>query len=76
MRYNGGRSLLAPFTLFSRRGERYLRAITLARDGRQASRLKLGTFKLSGLSEVEATDVDFSPGRLFRATAPAGEERR
>ena len=66
VRYNRGRSLLAPYTIFSRHGERYLRAVTVARDGNEPSRLKLGTFKLCGLSEMQVVPVPFSPTELYR----------
>jgi hypothetical protein len=65
-RYNGGSSILAPYTVFSRRGELYLRAVTVARDGREPGRLKLGTFKLAGLSRLHVTDMPFSKPGLFR----------
>lgn len=64
--YNKGRSLLAPHSVVTIRDEPYLRAVTVARDGRAPRQPKLGTFKLSGLSEVEVTRRLFSTA-LFAA---------
>jgi hypothetical protein len=66
VRYNQGISILAPYATFLRHGDPYLRAVTVARDGREPSRLKLGTFKLSGLSDLHVTPVPFSPSALYR----------
>jgi hypothetical protein len=63
--YNKGRSTLAPHSLFERHGELYLRAVTVERDGRAPREPKLGTFKLSGLSDVERTRRLFSKTALF-----------
>lgn len=65
VRYNRGASTLAPYGTFMKHGEPYLSAVTIARDGAQPSRLKLGTFKLAGLSALEATPVSFSAPRLY-----------
>ena len=64
--YNLGQSLLAPYATYSSRGERFLRAITVARDGKEPRSAKLGTFKISGLSDLVLTPVPFSPAELFR----------
>lgn len=58
--FNKGRSLLAPHSIFTRHDEFYLRAQTVERDGRKPSAPKLGTFKLSGLSNVALTRKLFS----------------
>ena len=78
VRYNLGQSILAPYATYTSRGERYLRAITLARDGRELKALKLGTFKLSGLSNLMLTEAKFSAGGLFRQAqaAEAGGKSR
>jgi hypothetical protein len=64
--YNKGRSLLAPHSVVTIREEPYLRAVTVARDGRTPRQPKLGTFKLSGLSDVAVTRRLFSTA-LFAA---------
>ena len=68
--YNRGAVTLAPHSLFERHGELYLRAVRLEFDGRKPREPKLGTFKLSGLSEVAPTRRLFSRS-LFGAFDPA-----
>lgn len=65
VRYNRGVSTLAPYATLSRREELYLQAVTVARDGTQPGRLKLGTFKVAGLSDLRPTPVPFSPAQLY-----------
>lgn len=65
-RYNVGVSILAPYATFVKHGEAYLRAVTVARDGVEPAQLKLGTFKLSGLGNVQVTSVPFDPTELYR----------
>ncbi|MBV9930083.1 MAG: WYL domain-containing protein [Alphaproteobacteria bacterium] len=65
VRYNRGVSTLAPYGTLTRRDELYLTAVTIARDGVQPARLKLGTFKAAGLSDLQATPVPFSPAALY-----------
>lgn len=69
--YNRGRSLLAPHSLFRRHGDLHLRAVTVERDGRPPANRKLGTFKLSGLSDATLSRRLFSPAAVF---APLGSE--
>jgi hypothetical protein len=71
--YNKGRSMLAPHSLFARHDELYLRAVTVERDGRQPREPKLGTFKLSGLSDLQLTRRLFSAAATFRALEPPAE---
>ena len=71
--YNKGRSTLAPHSIFTRHDELYLRAVTVERDGRAPREPKLGTFKLSGLSEVELTRRLFSAAATFKALEPPAE---
>ena len=66
VRYNQGISIIAPYATFLKHGETYLRGVTVARDGREPSRLKLGVFKLSGLSDLHVLPVPFSPSGLYR----------
>ena len=65
VRYNRGISTLAPYGTLTKRGELYLSAVTIARDGAQPGRLRLGSFKVAGLSGLEATPVPFSPRGLY-----------
>jgi hypothetical protein len=65
VRYNRGVSTLAPYGTLARRDALYLKAVTVARDGAQPGRLKLGTFKVAGLSDLQPTPVSFSPSGLY-----------
>ncbi|HEX8667932.1 MAG TPA: hypothetical protein VF727_06125 [Allosphingosinicella sp.] len=68
--YNRGQSVLAPHSLFTRHGELYLRAVTVERDGRRPKELKLGTFKLAGLSDLQRTRRLFSRPAVFAGLEP------
>ena len=59
--YNGGRATLAPDSLAERHGELYLKAVTVSFDGRRPRHPKIGTFKLSGLTELRITSVECLP---------------
>jgi hypothetical protein len=74
--YNRGVSTLAPYGTFTRRDELYLTAVTIARDGAQPGRLKLGTFKVAGLSELQATPVPFSATGLFTQVERQAQRHR
>jgi hypothetical protein len=69
--YNRNSTRLAPHSLFERHGDHFLRAVTVEVEGRTPKELKLGTFKLAGLSSVRLEGRDFSPDRLFAGLEPA-----
>ncbi len=71
--YNKGRSVLAPHSIVEKHDELYLRAVTVERDGRKPTQLKLGTFKLSGLTEVSLTRDMFSDREIFGAAEAAAK---
>ena len=73
--YNRGEVTLAPHILYTRHGELYLDALTIERDGAPPKEVKLGTFKLAGLSPLRLTARRFTPSELFRPGEPryAGE---
>lgn len=50
---------LAPHILYTRHEEMFIDAVTIERDGRPPRELKLGTFKLAGLSDVAVIDETF-----------------
>ncbi len=70
--YNRGKVRLAPDSLVDRHGELYLRAVRLEFDGRPARLLKLGLFKLSGLTDMELSSTPCSARELIEATTEAG----
>lgn len=75
VRYNRGVSTLAPFGTQERKGDLYLTAVTIARDGAQPGRLKMGTFKVAGLSELQATPVPFVPTALYAQVERQAQRR-
>jgi hypothetical protein len=75
VRYNRGLSTLAPYGTFTRHDELYLSAVTIARDGAQPGRLKLGTFKVAGLSALQTTPVPFSAPKLYAQVERQGQRQ-
>jgi hypothetical protein len=50
--YNRAPVTLAPHILYTRHNEPHVDAVTVDRGGQQPREIKLGTFKLSGLSDA------------------------
>lgn len=71
--YNRGEVMLAPHIVYTRHGEMYVDALTLARDGKPPREPKLGTFKLDGLGGLRLTPRKFEPSELFVANDPKYE---
>ena len=67
--YNRTEVTLAPHVLYTRHGDLHVDAITLERDGRPPREVKLGTYKLTGLSGVRLTAQSFQPSALFDGAA-------
>ena len=65
--YNLAEVTLAPHILYTRHGDLHVDAITMERDGRPPKEVKIGTFKLSGLSALRVTPRHFVPHRMFDA---------
>ncbi len=59
--YNRRQTLLAPYALFRRHGDLFLRATTVELEGAKPRELKLGRFKVAGLARPTLTR------KLFRA---------
>lgn len=59
--YNLGRVKIAPHILYRRDDALFVDAVTLERDGRTPRELKLAAYRLSGLTDVEATYEKFGP---------------
>ena len=57
--YNKMVVTLAPHILYTRHDEMFIDAVTVDRDGRPPRELKLGTFKLVGLSDIKVLDEPF-----------------
>ena len=71
--YNRTRVKLAPHILYTRHDEMFVDAITIERDGRPPREVKLGSFKLAGLTEVELGGQSFEPAPIFDPAAPKYE---
>ncbi len=57
--YNKMVVTLAPHILYTRHDEMFIDAVTTDRDGTPPRELKLGTFKLAGLSDLQVLDESF-----------------
>ena len=51
--------------LYTKHDEVYLDAVAIARDGQAPREVRLGTFKVAGLSDVKVGDAGFEPESLF-----------
>ena len=67
--YNRSETVLAPESLFERNGDAFMKAVTLETDERTPKVLKLGTFKLAGLSDLRLSGRSFDAGTLFAEVA-------
>jgi hypothetical protein len=63
--YNRAAIVVAPHVLYTRHGELYVDAVTVSRNMVMAREVKLGTYKLSGLSAVRLTGREFEASDLF-----------
>jgi WYL domain len=67
--YNRSAFKLAPYILYTRHGELYVDAVAVKRDGLPPREIKLGTFKVAGLSDVAVDDERFSAQPIFDPAA-------
>jgi hypothetical protein len=63
--YNRSAVKLAPHILYTRHGELFVDAVTVERDGKPPREIKLGTFKIAGLKELEIDERTFEPESIF-----------
>ena len=73
-RYNGGEMILAPYLLFERRGDLFVRALNLSKARRADDESQLGQFKLEGLAMVALTDVAFEPLSTYKPVTPRPDD--
>lgn len=66
--YNRTRMILAPHILYTRNGAPHIDAITVSREMMAPRLVKIGTFKLDGLSDLKLTDREFAVSDLFDPT--------
>ncbi|WP_431470328.1 hypothetical protein [Sphingosinithalassobacter sp. LHW66-3] len=68
--YNRKRMILAPHILYMRNGSPHLDAVTISLEMMAPKVVKVGTFKLDGLSELRLTEREFAVSDLFDAADP------
>src|SRR3546814_18304388 len=56
---------LAPHILYTRHDELFIDAVTIEREGKPPREIKIGTFKLAGLSPLALTNQEFQPETIF-----------
>jgi hypothetical protein len=68
--YNRTAMLVAPQILFRKHEELFADAVVLERNGAAPAELKLGSFKLAGLSGLSLSGVAFDPSPLLERDNP------
>ncbi|MDO7842621.1 hypothetical protein [Sphingomonas immobilis] len=68
--YNRTEVTLAPHVIYTRHGDLFVDGVVIERDGKPPKELKLGTFKLAGLTALRLTPRAFKPSPLFIAGDP------
>ncbi len=71
--YNRMRVKLAPHVLYTRHDELFIDAVTVERNGQPPREVKLGTFKLAGLTDLEFAGRPFQPEPVFDPNDPKYE---
>jgi hypothetical protein len=71
--YNRSQFTLAPHILYTRHDELYIDAVAVERDGQPPREMKLGTFKLAGLSDLATQDRMFAPEPVYNPADPKYE---
>lgn len=67
--YNRGAVLLAPHVLYTRHEVLHLDALTVLREGRAPRELKIATYRLSGLTDINLSAESFVPAPCFEPEA-------
>lgn len=74
--YNGGSMLLEPLLLYREHDAAFLLAASVEREGRPPREIKVGSFRLSGLTEVCLTQEPSSQAAPLPADWTAGRSTR
>ncbi|WP_240499937.1 WYL domain-containing protein [Sphingomonas montana] len=69
--YNKTSIRIAPHVLYTRHDDPILDAVVLERDGARPKLIKLGAFRLSGLTDLALTSFPFTRHPAFDADNPA-----
>jgi hypothetical protein len=67
--WNRDKVVLAPHIVYTRHGELFVDAVTVARNGMLPREEKLGTYKLSGLGDLKLTGREFTKSALYEPEA-------
>jgi hypothetical protein len=67
--YNRKRMILAPHIVYTRNAGMYIDAITVSLEGMLPREVKLGTFKVDGLSEIKLIERPFEINPIFEPDA-------
>lgn len=73
-RYNKLELVLAPHVLYKRNDSYFIDAITLLRNGAEPREIKVGSYNLAGLTDVEVLDDKFEVNPLFDRMDPKYRE--
>lgn len=65
--YNRQATLLAPHIVYTKHGDLFVDAVTVEREGKPPREIKLGAFKLAGLTGLALTSRAFTANPLFDA---------
>ena len=68
--YNKTAVRLAPHIIYTKHDDMFIDAVVVEREGKPPKELKLGTFKLAGLSGIMLTGPSFVPQPVFDARNP------
>lgn len=68
--YNRTAMTIAPHILYTRHDEPFVDGVVVEREGKPPREVKLGTFKLAGLTEVRLTASAFRPAAAFDPDNP------
>jgi len=71
--YNKTAIKMAPQIVYTKHDELFIDGVVVERDGKPPKELKLGTFKLVGLTELAPTIREFIPTSLFDPKDPKYE---
>ena len=71
--YNRTTIKIAPHIMYKRHDALFVDAVTLEREGQPPREIKLGSFKLDGLRDLELVGHTFQPASLFNPADPKYE---
>ncbi len=67
--WNRDKVVLAPHVIYTRHGELFADAVTVARNNMLPREPKLGTYKIAGLADLKLSQRGFEPSDLFEPEA-------